>query len=473
MNLNSYLDLFELLEEDRSSQEERRAFGLANVVSKGKPVEQLLAWVRDNRMKLNTPTLSEKFSSALYTVTLTLVVIAFILGFLSGVGLLSYNGHAPVNVIYFIAMVVFFPLFTMTLTLFSMFRANSVQSLLVHISPAFWMEKILYFLPNKWEEDLKEVKINPLLANWIVIKRSQIIALVFSFGLLTALLGVVATKDIAFSWSTTLSISPDTFHHFLHTLAFPWRELYPSALPSVELIEQSQYFRLGDKLSAEMIQNASRLGEWWKFLVFSTLFYAILLRFFVYLLSLFGLHRAVKRSFLTLDGSKKLLNDMNAPIISTHANENEQQFIQRSTAYSQNIHLLDASYDAVQGWAIPKENLSVIADSMNVISPVFFEVGGGNTLDEDNEIIHRSHGEVLLYVKSWEPPTMDFIDYLESLVMHVDKVIICPVGTMEDAYETDAREVNVWGRKLSTLGSDKVWLKSFSIQVQHLEVADA
>ncbi len=473
MNLKSYLDLFELLETDTSSREERRAFGLVNVVSKSRPVEQLSTWVDENSLKLKNPALSETFSSTLYSMTLLFSVVVFILGFFSGVGLLSYSGHEPVNVIYFIAMVVFLPLFTMTLTLLSMFRANSTQSTLVHISPAFWMEKILRLLPNKIEADLKGVKINPLMANWIVIKRSQIIALVFSFGLLFSLLGVVATKDIAFAWSTTLSISPETFHNFLHTLTFPWRDIYPSALPSVELIEQSQYFRLGDKLSEEMIQNASKLGEWWKFLAFSTLFYAIILRFAIYLLSQFGLNRAIKRSFLTLDGAKKLLNDMNEPIISTHANENEQKFIQRSTAYAQSINILDASYDLVQGWAIPKENLSVIADSMKVISPKLFEAGGGNSLDEDNEIIHLSHGEVLLYVKSWEPPTMDFIDYLESLSANVDKIVVCPVGTEEDAYETNAREVNVWARKLSILNSEKVWLKISSAKALGREALNA
>ena len=473
MNLKSYLDLTELLDVDTSSREERRAFGLVNIVTKSRPVEQLSAWARENKTELKKPALSETFSSTLYTVTLILGIIVFVLGFLSGVGLLSYNGHEPVNVIYFIAMVVFLPLFTMTLTLFSMFRANLAQSMLVHISPAFWMERILRLLPNKMEDNLKKVQINPLLANWIVIKRSQIIALAFSFGLLFALLGVVATKDIAFAWSTTLSISPEAFHHFLHTLALPWRDLYPSALPSVELIEQSQYFRLGDKLSDEMIQNASKLGEWWKFLAFATIFYAIILRFTVYLVSEFGLKKAIQRSFLTLDGAKKLLNDMNEPIISTHANENEQQFIQRSTAYDQMINSLDASYDSVQGWAISKENLSVIVDSMKVISPKFVEVGGANTLSEDTEIIHHSQGEVLLYVKSWEPPTMDFIDYLEALAKRVDKVVVCPIGTIEDKYETDAKKVNVWARKLSMLGSKKVWLKSSSAKALGREALNA
>ena len=460
MNLKSYLDLFELLEIDTSSREERRAFGLVNVMTKSRPIEQLSAWVRENRVKLKKPALSETFSSTLYSMTLVLAVVVFMLGFLSGVGLLSYSGHEPVNVIYFIAIVVFLPLFTMILALFSMFRANSTQSMLVHISPAFWMEKILRLLANKMEDNIKEVKINPLLANWIVIKRSQLIALAFSFGLMVALLGVVATKDIAFAWSTTLSITPEAFHGFLHTLGFPWREFYPSALPSVELIEQSQYFRLGDKLSDEMILNASKLGEWWKFLAFATLFYAIILRFVMYLLTEFGLKRAIRRSFLTLDAAKKLLHDMNEAIISTHANENERQFIQRSTAYAQMLNVLDASYDSVQGWAIAQENLSVIADSMNVISPKFVEAGGANSLDEDMEIIYHSQGEVLLYVKAWEPPTMDFIDYLEALAKRVNKVIVCPVGTLEDVYETEAREVNVWARKLSMFGSEKVWLKS-------------
>jgi len=459
MNLKSYLDLYALLKSDISSREERRSFGLIHVMMKKNSIEQLLAWVDEHKIKLKRPLLSETFSSYLYSVTVTLMLVAFVLGLVSGIGLLNYSGHEPVNVIYFIAMVVFLPVFTMTLTLFSMIRANSSQSLLVHISPAFWMEKIIHLLPHQVQDNLKEIKINPLLANWVVIKRSQILALAFYFGLFFALLGMVATKDIAFAWSTTLNVSPEVFHDFLHTLAFPWRDLYPSALPSVELIEQSQYFRLGDKLSEEMIQNASRLGEWWKFLAFATLFYAIILRFMIYLLALLGFRQAVKRSFLTLDGSEKLLKEMNEPVISTHAETEEKSFIQEDAVYGQIVPALDASYDMVHGWAIPKEQLAVMRDSMQVISPQLVEVGGGNTLEEDSEIIHRSHGEVLLYVKAWEPPTLDFVDFLEALSKQVDKVIIYPAGTPQEHYRAEAKKTDVWARKLGTIHNHKVWLK--------------
>lgn len=459
MNLKSYLDLYELLENNDTTREENRAFGLSHVLLKNKPIDQLLTWTEAHKNKLTRPLLSETFSSYLYGVTLTLVFVAFVLGIFSGIALLSYSGHEPVNVVYFMAMVIFFPLLTMSLTLVSMLRANAVESLLVHISPAFWMEKIVALLPHKTQENLKTLKINPLLTNWVVIKRSQVIALFFSLGLLLALLAMVVTKDIAFAWSTTLNVTPDSFHGFLNTIALPWRDIFPSAVPSVELIQNSQYFRLGDKLSEEMIANASKLGQWWKFLAMATIFYALVLRFLMFLLSSFGLKKAVKKSLLTLNGAVKILTEMNEPIISTHAINDEEVFVPHEHSYAQILNHVDTSYDMLQGWAISREQLVVLSDSMSVIAPKFFEVGGTNSFEEDHEIISKSRGEVLFFVKGWEPPTMDFVDYLSELCVKVDKVVLVPVGTVENHYELKEKFVDVWDRKLSQINEVKVWLK--------------
>lgn len=458
MNIKSYVNLYELLKINPSTREENRAFGLTQVMLQHKPVAQLLAWTDAHKQRLKKPLLSETFSSYLYRVTFSLVLIAFVLGLLSGVGLLSYNGHEPVNVIYFIVVAIFIPVFTMLFTLLAMLRASSKESVLVHLSPAFWMEKILAFFPGNVQEHMKTLQINPLLANWVIIRRSQLIVLFFSFGLLLSLLAVVVTKDLAFAWSTTLHITPETFHDFLHTVAFPWREIAPSAVPSLELIEQSQYFRLGDKLDDEMISHASKLGEWWKFLAFSTLFYAIFLRFAMLILASFGFSAAVKQSLLTLKGTPKLLREINEPIISTHAKRGEKAFISDDGNYANIINRLDASYDVIQGWAIPHDELLVLGDSMKIISPKCFEAGGANSFEDDSEVIFNSHGEVLLFVKAWEPPTMDFIDYLSELTDNVDKVIVVPIGTVENHYETTHKETDVWENKLSLLGDVKVWL---------------
>lgn len=459
MNLTTYLNLYALLKTDSATREEKRAFGLEYEGLKEKPLALLQRWVEANVKRLSRPLLSETLCRYLYGITLTLSVIAFFLGFFSGIALLNYSGHEPVNVIYFMAMVIALPLITMTLALFSMARANASRSFLVHISPAYWMEKILRLLPGKVQEGLEELHVNPSLLNWLIIRRSQLLALIFSIGLLLALLGMVVTKDIAFAWSTTLHISPKEFHSLLETIALPWKNFFPSAVPSLELIQQSQYFRLGERLDPQMVQNASKLGEWWKFLAFSTLFYAIFLRFIMWLVSIVGYKRALKRSLLNLDGVEALLKAMNEPLITTSSPQPEKQFDENGKHYAQEIHTLEHTYDSTLGWAMSEELLSVLNDAMQVTSPVLEDVGGTNTLDEDSQIISRSKGNVLLYVKAWEPPTMDFVDFLEALAKVAEKITVAPVGTASDGYFPKEHELSVWGRKLQSVGEKKVWLK--------------
>ena len=209
----------------------------------------------------------------------------------------------------------------------------------------------------------------------------------------------------------------------------------------------------------QMIQNASKLGEWWKFLAFATLFYAILLRLGMWFLSMFGFKKALKRSFLSLEGVSILLREMNEPIITTSATQEEKNFVPKGSHYMQEVESLDSSYDRTLGWAMSDNELVVLNDSMQVITPIAFDVGGTNSLEEDSEIISKCQGEVLFYVKSWEPPTMDFVDFLEDLTDVVDKVILVPVGTAEDAYLPKAKELGMWGRKLQALKNKKVWLK--------------
>ena len=473
MNIKSYVDLVSLLEISPATREENRAFGLTRVVLKNRPLDQITAWIDNHREQLKRPLLSETFSSYLYTTTLTLVLMAFVLGFFSGLGLLSYNGAEPVNVIYFMVMVIILPLATMLLTGFSMLRAKRTQSILVHLSPAFWMEKMLGLLPGKVEENITAFKIKPLLSNWLIIKRSQMIALFFSLGLFLALLAMVVTQDIAFAWSTTLHITPETFHEFLTTVALPWRDLAPYAVPSMELIEQSQYFRLGDKLSEEMITHASQLGEWWKFLAFATMFYAIFLRFCLFIVSSFGLHRALKQSFLTLDGSMRLLREINEPIISTHAKSMSDAFVSRDMGYGQTVNTLDASYDSVQGWAIAKDEILVLSDTIKVITPKHFKVGGANSIDEDDEVISRSEGEVLLLGKSWEHPANEFLDYVIDLSRKVDKIIIMPIGRSDNPYHIKAEDLDEWAKKLSSMHNEKVWLKLSSAKALSRETENA
>ncbi len=458
MELKSYLDLYALLKEDRSSASQRRAFGLEHKELQEDPAAQLEAWTQAHRQRLTPPLLSDKVDHLLYMATLLLAAIAFVVGLFSGVGLLSYSGKEPVNLVYFLSMVVFLPLVTMSMTLFAMMRANRTKNLLVHISPAFWMERIVTLVFKK-EEEWDTFAFNPRVFNWLIIKRSQLLALAFSVGLLVALLGVVATRDIAFAWSTTLELSDTQFHTFLETIALPWKVWLPSAVPSLELVAQSHYFRLGGKLSETMVAHAALLGTWWKFLAMATLFYAVVLRSIFYLLASWGLKRALREALLTLEGATLLLRDMNEPLVSTRAQDEEPLFAQPRSDYARLVTQFDGHYDHIHGWSLSKAQLGVICDALGISASECKEVGGNNTLETDRKIVEKSSGDVLLLVKAWEPPTMDFVDHLLLLASKATKVTVAPIGTDAQGFTPSPKEVAVWVRKIAALDQSNVWIK--------------
>jgi len=459
MNLLSYLNFCELLKENPSSQESNRALGLESRHLKTNPIEQLLLWTKSHEANLKKPLITKSYNDYIYSVTSILLVVASVLGLFTGVGLLSYSGDAPVNVIYFIFMAGFIPLVTMLLTLFSIFRVGGKSELLIHLSPAFWMEKILSMFPNLWRHKLADIQLNPLVLNALIMQRSQLIGLFFSLGLFVGLLMVVVSKDIAFSWSTTLHITPHSFHHFLTTLALPWQLFFPSAVPSLELIEQSHYFRLGETLTPQMISHASILGEWWKYLAMVTLFYAIILRVGMLVFTSFELNRAIKKAYLSSLDAEKILRQMNQPMIKTDAPTSEPIFVQGEHLYPQTIATFSSSYEMVQGWSFTQKELIVICDSLAITTGGYYEVGGANTIAQDDAVIAQSPLEVVLFVKSWEPPTMDFVDYLDDLTQKVERVIVAPVGTAEQKYHNKAEAFDIWARKLLDEKHPKVWLK--------------
>ena len=459
MELKPYLDLYALLQQDRSSREERRAFGLSEAAKGKGAAGQLLAWTEAHEIKLPRPLLSQQIESALYHATLLLGAIAFILGIVTAAGLLNYSGKAPVNLVYFLGVAVLLPLATMLLSLIAMLRANRSRNFLVHISPAYWMTRVVSLFNPKGGVSLESIPLNPLILNWIIIQRSQLLALLFALGMLLGLLGVVATRDIAFAWSTTLQIDAAQFHAFVETLAFPWKAWLPSAVPSLSLVEQSHYFRLGGKLSEEMVSHAAMLGAWWKFLAMATFVYAVVLRFGMYLLASWGLSRAIGSSLSALDGADVLLRDMNEPLITTHPNEAPAtSSMEGERHYKRMEESVAKSYDAVVGWAFDETTLHALCDAFSVTAPHCLEAGGNQSLEEDERTLQYIEGEVLLFVKAWEPPTMDFSDFLEAAARRASKIVVAAVGTPKEGYVPNPRHKAVWAKRLALLDHSNVWM---------------
>ncbi|HIC78152.1 MAG TPA: hypothetical protein EYP02_03110 [Sulfurovum sp.] len=127
LSITSYLDFSQLLEVYRGSHEENRIFALKHKSLEKKPIELLLLWAKEHRFHLTQTLNSKGFVSYLGKTTQLLAFIFLLMGFLTGLGLLSYSGNAPVNITYYLFFAMVVPLISMLFSLFTMFSRGGVM----------------------------------------------------------------------------------------------------------------------------------------------------------------------------------------------------------------------------------------------------------------------------------------------------------------------------------------------------------
>lgn len=482
ITIKNYLDFSQLLSVYRGNHEENRLFGLKNEQLLKTPNTLLLSWYKQHAFRMNGISNSSKFSYYSTAMNNLLGFFSLFIGLLIGFGLLSYSGMSPINIIYYLFVVMILPLGSMIITLFSMLSSKGISNFFTPLFPLHWMEKLFDWFSFKDKVEFLEKTFSSNLQKWMFLNRLQLFSLLFSLGLFLALVFMVVTQDIAFSWSTTLDVDAVSFQAFLDVIATPWKLFFPSLVPSVELVEISQHYRLGDKFNTSLVEHASRLGEWWKFLAMTTLFYAIILRFSLWLFTQYQIKKILKKDFLEIDGLAKLLREFQTPFISTKAPKFEQhleikeenktqikKISQRSNVIEsfeskptemKKLEDIEHEYTHIIGWNFSSDEILLINDSKNITALQISSVGGSHSFLEDEKVALKSINKVVLYVKSWEPPTMDFVDFVEELIANkkVKEIQVFPLGTVDNHYVGSSKEFSIWNRKIESLKSKKVWI---------------
>lgn len=460
ITLKSYLDFAQLIQVYQGTHEENRVFALKHKQELENPTQLVLLWMKTNLFHLGKATDSENFLHHFSSVSNLIGFLFLLMGFFAGIGLLSYSGHAPVNIIYYLLFAMIIPLLSMLITIFSMMSREEAPNFFNLFFSLYWIEKMVSLFALSDKIKMLNSSFPQTLKKWMFIHRLQLFSLLFSVGLLLSLLIMVLSKDIAFAWSTTLKVTPMAFHELLNLVAKPWEFFVPSAIPSVELVEMSQYFRLGETLNQEMLQHADKLGAWWKFLAMATLFYAIFLRAIFWLLSRYGYQKQLEKNFLDIEGMERLIHEFQTPYVSTEAPKVEQHLPIVEETDVQVKENERRVFNNIVGWNFSDDEITLANDSKEMKGISIDGVGGSHTFTEDQEVSKSVSRTVLLYVKSWEPPTMDFVDFLELLIesKKVDEIQVYPLGTVGRYYESDAKDIAVWKRKIQGLKSKKVWV---------------
>ncbi len=237
------------------------------------------------------------------------------------------------------------------------------------------------------------------------LKSSSLTGVFFSLGALLSLLITIATKDIAFGWATTLNIQPSELKSVLDSIAI-WKAFCTNCVPDTHLIELSRYSRLGSSVTKEQIANAQLLGQWWKFLALSIVVYGVALRGI-----LFAIANILPKQKESVEFSSNIAKEEFEQLDSSY--ENRADF---SSLKSKEFKLVGYHFDS------SKLDLNSSDNSDNIV----------------------------VATKSWEPPIMDFFDYLEELQDENPnaKISILLVGLNG---KPKSQDVDIWTRKLKEL----------------------
>ncbi|MEO6026943.1 MAG: DUF2868 domain-containing protein, partial [Candidatus Binatia bacterium] len=219
-----------------------------------------------------------------------LPIVMFLAGSGTATGLLAYDGRDPVNIMGYLAVLVFLQGVLILLTLIAMLpsawlggflrlfgldRGTGIQALLreighrsagivaTHTSVGARGRAALGSLAA-WQTIYATVE------RWLLTALTQRAAVAFNLGALAATIYLVTVRALAFAWSTTLEVDPALMTGFFHAMATPWRWL-DAAVPSRELVVASRYFP-GREYDPDL------LGDWWPFLVAALVTYGLVPR---------------------------------------------------------------------------------------------------------------------------------------------------------------------------------------------------
>jgi hypothetical protein len=233
-------------------------------------------------------------AGALAALRAVLVVAGLVLGWGAGTAIMSYGGEHPVNVWDFLLAFVGVQLVLLALLGASFFlplaalgtpAAGLVRGALGGVYPRL-AARVLGGDPARaaewralWHRTRSRRSLYQAVEPWVLLTLTQALGVAFNLGVLAAVLRLVVFTDVAFGWSTTLvELDPRRFHALAGALAWPWRALWPDAVPSEALVEATRYSRLDAAYALSGAGRSARpelVGEWWRFLVAALVCYGL------------------------------------------------------------------------------------------------------------------------------------------------------------------------------------------------------
>lgn len=285
---------------------------------------------------------------------------------------------------------------------------------------------------------------------------SQTVGLAFAGGAILATLGFVVFTDLAFGWSTTLDVDAARVHGGVSVFATPWSRIWPAAAPTLDLVETTRHFRVSPDVPHVHFMDPIAYGAWWPFLLMSLVAYALLPRSIVTFLAERRLGRECATAIAETPGLDRVIERLLAPPVDTRATDEEGELgraeagLVPSVDASAWIAAAEADSFAV-AWAEAIDDATWAALAGEGAPFRLRDAGGRRSLLEDAERIAEigeAAGRVAVCVRAYEPPMLEFLDFLADLRAGVGPGRAIAVLLLGGS----AADHDAWRRKLTTSG---------------------
>lgn len=353
------------------------------------------------------------------------------LGVMAMLGLLYYAGGRRINVTLIIAV-------AMLQLLLALLTAAET---LIGWQP--WRGVLDDALARWWPASSKPSPMLHAVAVPLAARVAQTGGLAFGVAALVVLLSQVVVRDLAFGWSTTLQASAPAYHAMTSALAWPWRGWLPGAVPSLELVEQSRFFRAG----SHAVVNPELLGTWWRFIAMLWLFYVVVPRVALLALARAQLGWRVRGLLASHAGRAALRERCATPWVESSDGGDRGAVPDGGPDAS-------APGPAIAGRVLIRwagAGTPGVASDWLGGDATSLDAGGSASLAEDAAALARARaigGPVIVVVRGWEPPTGELGDFLEQARARLGKVPIqlVPLGGGEAPTMVDGPARVQWQR---------------------------
>jgi hypothetical protein len=471
------------LEADRNTPYEARLARdreIARQIAGASPPARVRAWWRLLQMEHKSD-VGLRLSRGRQLVTVVMVLIGAGTGCAVALAAFHYDGSVPVNVVTVLAALVVAPLVLLWLTLLLIVARSlglrAISDLLAAINPGALAATVYRRVarPPRAAAELfgwhaGRTAAAGRFSKWQFLYWAQAAAVAFGLAAIATGGVLITFTDLAFGWSTTLGVDANAVNRIVSAVALPWRAFVPSAVPDAALIEQSEFFRLAG--TSQLDIHASRtLAGWWSFVILAIATYGLLPRLILLVAAKWRLVAATQ-ALLVEDPRVTALRDrMDSPVVETAATEPEHphlyEGIPERVRPPQNPEAgrADTGRAVIWGGSIDRQTAGAYARShLGIALGMVVEAGGDRSLGADREALESitaANGSTLVvFTRAWEPPLLEFLDYLGALRRNLgprQSIVVVPVPETPGALSPV--EFATWAKAVGQLADPHLYVE--------------